>query len=182
MSSKFSDGEAGCPRSTSRSATCGAVAAARALPGVDPARVTVAGNSQGGGLALAVAGLVPGLAALITTAPLLCHVERALHLTDAEPYGAITRYLSLHRDAEEAVWRTLSYVDGVNFARRATAPAHFGVGLRDSVCPPSTAFAAYNRYGGPDRTIEVYPFNGHEGGEAFHTARQLRWLGSKLPH
>jgi cephalosporin-C deacetylase len=49
------------------------------------------------------------------------------------------------------------------------------------VCPPSTAFAAYNRYGGPDRTIHVYPFNGHEGGEAIHTARQLRWLESILP-
>ena len=53
----------------------------------------------------------------------------------------------MHREAEEAVWRTLSYVDGVNFARRATAPAHFGVGLRDTVCPPRTAFAAYNHYG-----------------------------------
>jgi cephalosporin-C deacetylase len=159
-----------------------AVAAVRALPGVDPARVTVAGNSQGGGLALAVAGLVPGLAALITTAPLLCDIERALRLTDAEPYGAIAHYLSLHRDAEDAVRRTLSYVDGVSFAKRATAPAHFGAGLRDTVCPPSTAFAAYNRYGGADRTIEAYPFNGHEGGEAFHTARQLFWLESKISH
>lgn len=159
-----------------------AVTAARALPGVDPDRVTVAGNSQGGGLALAVAGLVPDLAALITTAPLLCDVERALRLTDADPYGAIAHFLNLRRDAEDAVWRTLSYVDGVNFAKRATAPAHFGVGLRDTVCPPSTAFAAYNRYAGPDRTIEVYKYNGHEGGEAFHTVRQLQWLKSKLPH
>lgn len=159
-----------------------AVTAARALPGVDPASATVAGNSQGGGLALAVAGLVPDLAAVLTTAPLLCHVERALDLTDAEPYGSIAHYLALHRDAEDAVWRTLSYVDGVNFAKRATAPVHFGVGLRDTVCPPSTAFAAYHRYGGSDRTIQVYPFNGHEGGEAFHTARQLRWLESRVPH
>ncbi len=159
-----------------------AVTAARALPGVDPARVAVAGNSQGGGLALAVAGLVPDVAALVTTAPLMCDLDRALELTDAQPYGAVALYLSVHRDAEDAVRRTLSYVDGVNFAKRATAPAHFGVGLRDTVCPPSTAFAAFNRYAGPDRTIEAYPFNSHEGGEAFHTARQLRWLEPKIPH
>ncbi|RKN39589.1 acetylxylan esterase [Micromonospora endolithica] len=163
-----------------------AVDAARALPGVDPTRVAAVGNSQGGGLALAVAGLVDGLAALLTTAPFLCDVQRAVTLTDVAPYGEIGRYLAVHREAEEAVRRTLSYVDGVSFARRATAPAHFGIGLRDTVCPPSTGFAAYNRYGtgtGADpeaREIHVYPFNGHEGGEALHVRRQLRWLAATL--
>ncbi|WP_433606307.1 acetylxylan esterase [Dactylosporangium sp. CA-139114] len=153
-----------------------AVGAVRALPGVDPTRVAAAGNSQGGGLALAVAGLAADLHAVLVSAPFLCHIERALALTDAAPYGEITQYLAVHREAHERVRRTLSYVDGVHFARRATAPAHFGVGLRDTVCPPSTAFAAYNRYGGADRTMHVYEFNGHEGGEALHTARQVRWL------
>lgn len=163
-----------------------AVAAVRALPGVDATRVAVVGNSQGGGLALAVAGLVADLAAVLTTAPFLCHVQRALTLTDASPYGEIVQYLAVHREAEEAVRRTLSYVDGVAFARRATAPAHFGIGLRDTVCPPSTGFAAYNQYGAasgrpaPPRQMHVYPFNGHEGGEAVHTRRQLSWLAAQL--
>jgi cephalosporin-C deacetylase len=77
------------------------------------------------------------------------------------------------------VRHTLSYVDGVSFARRATAPAHFGVGLRDTVCPPSTAFAAHNHYGG-GRTMHVYPFNGHDGGDAVHVRRQLAWLAGVL--
>jgi cephalosporin-C deacetylase len=160
-----------------------AVDAVRALPGVDPARVAAVGNSQGGGLALAVAGLVPDLAGVLASVPFLCHVQRAIDITDAEPYGEIVSYLSVHREAEEAVRNTLSYVDGVNFARRAVAPAHFAVGLRDTVCPPSTVFAAHNHYGAaagpaarPDRTIHVYSFNHHEGGDAVHTGRQLRWL------
>jgi cephalosporin-C deacetylase len=160
-----------------------AVEAVRTLPGVDPARVAVTGNSQGGGLALAVAGLVPDLAAVLVSAPFLCHLQRAIELTMDSPYGEIVNYLAVHRDAEDAVRRTLSYVDAVNFARRAVAPAHFGTGLRDSVCPPSTVFAAYNHYGAanglaerPERTMQVYPFNHHEGGEAVHTRHQLRWL------
>lgn len=164
-----------------------AVEAVRSLPGVDPARVVAAGNSQGGGLALAVAGLVPDLAALLTSAPFLCHVQRAIDITDAAPYGEIVQYLAVHREAEDAVRHTLSYMDGVTFARRAVAPAHFGVGLRDTVCPPSTAYAAYNQYGAahgpsapPDRTMHLYPFNQHEGGEALHVRRQLRWLGARL--
>jgi cephalosporin-C deacetylase len=164
-----------------------AVTAVRALPGVDPQRVSVVGNSQGGGIALAVAGLVPDLAAVLVSAPFLCHVQRAIDITDASPFGEIAAYLSVHRDAEEAVRHTLSYVDAVNFARRATAPTHFGAGLRDTTCPPSTVFAAYNHYGTangtsqrPERSIHVYRFNGHEGGEAVHTRRQLLWLREHL--
>ncbi|MFI8932725.1 acetylxylan esterase [Streptomyces sp. NPDC053474] len=159
----------------------GAVAALRALPGVDAARVVATGNSQGGGVALAVAGLVPDLAAVLVTAPLLCGIERALDLTDDGPYGDIAAYLAVHRGAVDAAYRTLSYVEGISFARRAGAPAHFGTGLRDTVCPPSGAYAAYNRYGelsGREavKEIHAYPFNQHEGGDAVHVRRQLDWL------
>jgi 4-oxalomesaconate tautomerase len=34
-------------------------------------------------------------------------------------------------------------------------------------------------YAGAAR-IEVYPYNGHEGGEAFHTRDQIRWLAATL--
>lgn len=130
-----------------------------------------------------MAGLVPDLAALPVTAPLLCGIHRALDLTDVPPYGEITAYLSVHRGAEEAAYRTLSYVEGVSFARLAYAPAHFGVGLRDTVCPPSGAYAAFNRYaeraaGNPAKVLHAYPFNGHEGGEAVHVRRQLEWSAS----
>ncbi|WP_405554602.1 acetylxylan esterase [Streptomyces canus] len=162
-----------------------AVAAVRALPGVDAPRVAAVGNSQGGGLALAVAGLVPDLAAVLVTAPFLCGIRRALDLTDASPYGEISAYLSVHRGAQEAAYRTLAYMEGVSFARRAAAPAHFGVGLRDTVCPPSGAYAAFNRYGeltGVDtrKEIHAYPYNGHEGGDAVQVRRQLDWLGEVL--
>ncbi|MBQ1090344.1 acetylxylan esterase [Streptomyces sp. B93] len=162
-----------------------AVAAVRALPGVDPGRVVAVGNSQGGGLALAVAGLVPGLTAALVTAPLLCGIRRALDLADAGPYGEIAAYLAVHRGAEGPAHRTLAYLEGVSFARRAQAPAHFGVGLRDTVCPPSGAYGAFNRYAeltgtDPRREIHAYPYNGHEGGDAVHVRRQLDWLAGVL--
>ncbi|MFE2938009.1 acetylxylan esterase [Streptomyces sp. NPDC059255] len=158
-----------------------AVAAVRALPGVDGARVAAVGNSQGGGLALAVAGLVPDLAAVLVSAPLLCGIRRALDLAGAGPYDEIAAYLAVRREAAGAALHTLSYVEGASFARRAHAPAHFGVGLRDTVCPPSGAFSAFNRYGEltgrePRREMHTYPFNGHEGGDAVHVRGQLSWL------
>ena len=59
--------------------------------------------------------------------------------------------------------RTLSYFDGVNFARLATAPALFSTSLMDQVCPPSTVMGAYQAYAGP-KDIRIWEHNGHEGG------------------
>ena len=149
---------------------------------VDPSRVAVAGASQGGGLALAVAALVPGeVAALLCDVPFLCDFRRAAAVAQAEPYLELVRYLAAHRDDVEAVFGTLAYFDGVVLAPLATAPALFSVALMDRTCPPSTVFGAYHAYGGP-KEIAVYPFNDHEGGEAHQRTRQLAWLRAHSLH
>jgi cephalosporin-C deacetylase len=152
-----------------------AIEAARSHPAVDRTRIAVTGRSQGGGLALAVAGLEAGLAALLCNLPFLCHYRRAITITEAEPYSEILAFCRCYRDQTERVLRTLSYFDGLNFAARARAPALFSVGLMDETCPPSTVFAAYNHYRGQKR-IAVYPFNQHEGGEVYHTEEEIRHL------
>lgn len=160
-----------------------AVEVAREHPAVDPNRVVVTGGSQGGGITLAVAGLLGGtnggLAAVMPDVPFLCHYRRATEITDNAPYDELVAYCKTHRTANDTVFRTLSYFDGVNFATRATAPALFSVALMDATCPPSTVYAAYNHYAGT-KEIRVWPYNGHEGGQGFQTAEQLRWLPRTL--
>ena len=156
-----------------------AVDAVRTLERVDPDRVAVCGGSQGGGIALAAAGLCTGLIGAMPEVPFLCHFERAVGMTDNDPYHEVVRYLSVHRDQVDQTFATLSYFDGVNFAKRATAPALFSVGLLDPVCPPSTVFAAHNHWAA-DAEIEVYPFNEHEGGQGYHFERQAAWLARQL--
>jgi cephalosporin-C deacetylase len=163
-----------------------AVDALRSLPGIDPARVSVAGTSQGGGISIAVAGLSEGLVAAMPDVPFLSHFRRAVEITDRDPYGEIRQYLAVHRDAEDTVFRTLSYLDVALLARRATAPALFSVALMDATCPPSTVYAAFNGWGakavaaaqaGPvERQIDVYRYNDHEGGQGYRFAQQRAWL------
>ncbi|MCZ2263620.1 acetylxylan esterase [Isoptericola sp. QY 916] len=156
-----------------------AVDAVKALPEVDPTRVAVLGGSQGGGLALAVAGLRDDLAGAIADVPFLSHYRRASQITDEGPYAEIARYLKGHRFEVEDVMRTLSYFDATNFAARARCPGWFSVALMDKICPPSTVFAAYHRYGGPAQ-LEVFPYNGHEGGAAYDMPRKLAALAGVL--
>ena len=144
-------------------------------PLVDPDRRIVTGQSQGGGVALAVAGLSPSIRAAMIDVPFLCHWRHAIDVTDELPYRELRDYLSVRRHDVNAVFRTLSYVDGLNFAARATAPALFSVGLMDEICPPSTVFAAYNHYAGPHE-IRVWPYNGHDAGEQLQQVERYRFL------
>ncbi|MFI9113924.1 acetylxylan esterase [Streptomyces venezuelae] len=157
-----------------------AVEAARSHPLVDASRTAVTGGSQGGGITLAVAGLVPDLVAVAPDVPFLCDFPRATTVTDRMPYREIGSYLKTHRGRVRQVAETLAHFDGVHFAARATAPALFSTALEDLTCPPSTVFAAFNAYAGEEKAIEVYDFNDHEGGGVFQQAAQLRWLPGRL--
>jgi cephalosporin-C deacetylase len=158
-----------------------AVETVRLLDTVDTARVAVTGNSQGAGIALAAAGLVPDLAAAHFQSPFLSDVARAVRITGTAPYSELTGYLAARRTSADAVFRTLGYFDGVGFARRALAPAHFSAGLMDDVCPPSTAFGAYHAYRGP-KNIRVWEFNGHEAGGREDVADVLAAFRTALAH
>jgi len=156
-----------------------AVDAARSLPQVDPDRIAVLGGSQGGGLALAVAGLRTDLAAAVAFVPFLCDFPRATRITDSYPYREIADYLKTHRESVERVHRTLGYFDCVNLARRAGTPALFSAALMDATCPPSTVYGAFHEYAGP-RQMLLWEYNGHEGGGILDEVRALDFLRERL--
>jgi len=156
-----------------------AVDAARGLDRVDADRIAVVGGSQGGGIALAVAGLRTDLAAAVAFVPFLCDFPRATRITDAYPYREVADYLKVHRGSVERVHRTLAYFDAVNFARRATTPALFSAALMDAVCPPSTIYGAFHEYGG-EREMLLWEYNGHEGGGILDEAHALEFLRARL--
>lgn len=156
-----------------------AVEALRTLELVDPSRVGVVGASQGGGIALAMAGLVPELSAVIIQAPFLCELDRAAVLSTEFPYALLTQYLADRREDAAAALDTLRYFDGVNLAKRASAPALLSTGLLDGIAPPETVLPAFTAYGG-EKQIVLWPYNGHEAGGDLDEENALEFAAARL--
>lgn len=152
-----------------------AVEVAVGLDGIDAARITVAGTSQGGAIALAAAALADPVSAAVVNVPFLCHPSRAIELAVKAPYAELLAFVRTHRADAARALATLDYFDGVNMAARARVPALFSVALMDDVCPPSTVYAAHNSYAGPAELV-VYPWNEHEGGGLAQDAATIEWL------
>ncbi len=98
-----------------------AIETARSHEAVDATQIAVTGGSQGGGITIAAAGLVPDVVVAMPDVPFLCHYRRATEISDGYPYKEIAEFCHAQRDKIDVVFNTLSYFDGVNFATRAKA-------------------------------------------------------------
>ncbi|MCZ9883293.1 acetylxylan esterase [Arthrobacter sp. B2a2-09] len=156
-----------------------AVAAIRTFDCVDPSRVAVFGASQGGGIALAVAGLVEGLSAVVAKVPFMSNFPLGIDLAESGPYTEIASWLRIHAQEETAALHTLSYFDAVNFVQGATAPALFSAALKDAVCPAPTVYTAYDSYAG-EKSLNLWKYSGHEGGGASEEFGVLTFLEASM--
>lgn len=136
-----------------------------AMPEVDAARVGVQGGSQGGALTLACAALEPRVKRAAATYPFLSDYKRVWEMDLAKDAYAELRTFFRHfdpqHDRETEIFTRLGYIDIQYLAPRIKADVLFGIGLMDTVCPPSTQFAAYNKIVAKKRA-ELYPDFGHE--------------------
>ncbi len=133
---------------------------------VDADRVGAMGGSQGGALAIACAALEPRIKKVAPVYPFLSDYKRVWDMDLAKDAYAELRTFFRHFDPqhenEQEIFTRLGYIDIQNLAPRIRAEVLIGVGLMDSICPPSTQFAAINKMTAPVQ-LEIYPDFGHEG-------------------
>jgi cephalosporin-C deacetylase len=136
------------------------------MPEVDAGRVGATGGSQGGGLTLACAALEPRIKRAAPVFPFLCDYQRIWEMDlAANAYEELRNYFRhfdpRHEHTEE-IFTRLGYIDNQHLAHRIQADVLMAVGLMDTICPPSTQFAAYNKIRS-QKELLIYPDFGHEG-------------------
>jgi cephalosporin-C deacetylase len=152
-----------------------------ARPEVDPGRVGCWGASQGGALALACAALEPRIRRTAPVFPFLCDFQRVWEMDLAkdayEELRLFFRAFDPRHEREAAIFNRLGYIDVQHLAPRIRADVLMFTSLMDTVCPPSTQFAAYNRITSA-KDLVLYPDFGHEAlpGQIDRTFNFLRGL------
>ena len=152
-----------------------------ARPEVDSGRVGCWGASQGGALALACAALEPRIRRTAPVFPFLCDYQRVWEMDLAkdayEELRLFFRAFDPRHEREAAIFKRLGYIDVQYLAPRIRADVLMFTSLMDTVCPPSTQFAAYNRITS-NKDLVLYPDFGHEAlpGQIDRTFNFLRGL------
>ena len=133
---------------------------------VDATRVGAMGGSQGGGLTLACASLEPRIKRAAPVFPFLCDYLRVWEMDLAKgAYDELSYYFRMFdplHEREDEIFTKLGYIDCQHLAPRIKAEVLMYTGQMDTICPPSTQFAAYNKITSQKNVI-FYPDFGHEG-------------------
>jgi len=108
---------------------------------------------------------VPQIQRVAPTYPILSDYQRVWQMDQAkDAYWELQDYLRRFDPRhlqEREVFLKLGHIDVQHLCSRIRAGVLRGIGLMDTVCPPSTQFAAHNKIDSP-KAYHLFPDFGHE--------------------
>lgn len=126
-------------------------------PEWDGKRILVIGESQGGGQAVAAAGLDQRVSAVVLNVPAMQDWGGARK----GRRGGWPHPIENHKDiSQEMLDATLPYFDGALLIRHSKAEIFCEIGLIDTTCPPSAVWSSLNSANGK-KTVKCVPFRTH---------------------
>ena len=126
-------------------------------PEWDGKHILVIGESQGGGQAVAAAGLDQRVSAVVLNVPAM----QDWGGTRVGRRGGWPHPIESHKDINQKMLdATLPYFDGALLIRHSKAEIFCEIGLIDTTCPPSAVWASLNGAKGK-KTVKCVPFRTH---------------------
>ena len=124
-------------------------------PEWDGKRILVIGESQGGGQALAAAGLDHRVSAVVATVPAMCDWGGfIIGRKDSWPYPYSSSF------DKDQLLKTLPYFDVAHLLKGSKATLVTEIGLIDQSCLSTAVYAAINQANGPKVLFSV-PYRAH---------------------
>ncbi|MFA5327945.1 MAG: acetylxylan esterase [Prolixibacteraceae bacterium] len=136
-------------------------------PEWDGRRILVIGESQGGGQALAAAGLDPRVSAVVATVPAMCDWGGTL----VGRKGGWPQPFEWTPDQTKLL-NVLPYFDDANLLKFSRAEIVVEIGLIDQTCPSTSVYAALNEAEGKKT---IYPVTYREHGWPNEIQRKDDW-------
>ena len=127
------------------------------LPQWDGKNMIAQGGSQGGALALVLAGLDKRITAVSANHPALSDMAGYKGGRAGGYPHFFTKFSGM--DTPEKV-KTMAYYDVVNFAHLIDVPAFMTWGFNDNTCPPTTSYIVYNTIKSEKSSL-ITPINEH---------------------
>ncbi len=132
------------------------------LPEVDASRLTAAGLSQGGGLAVMMGAWCRLIKAVVAELPALSYWEYLLGRPAWRyPLKEFSDYRERHKVPLETLLQTLQYYDAVNHAPYVRVPTQVSLALKDPGIRAPVVFSLYDALSQPKRLL-TYEELGHD--------------------
>ncbi len=137
----------------------------KSRPEWDGKVLIASGPSFGGARSIVAAALDPQVTLCLPGAPAMCdHLGHLNNQIEGWPHLLRRNQYKSDKALFDKVVKVSPYYDCANFARRVKCETIFSVGFIDTVCPPTSVYAAYNNVPSANKKIINGPTAGHGDG------------------
>ncbi len=151
----------------------------RLISDLDCSRMGIIGRGLGASAALFAAVYSDRVMALAMDSPSFCYLTLSQNISTGAAAEEINDFISRTRGKKNQIKTTLSYFDALNFSDKVKCPVLVSAGFKDTISPPACTFSLFNHLL-TEKTIEVYPDAGHEGGGEKQFKKTIRWVTEQL--
>ncbi|MCX8122670.1 MAG: acetylxylan esterase [Spirochaetes bacterium] len=142
---------------------------------LDCSKIAIIGKGLGSAVAVFTAANSNRVVALVLDTPSFCYLEMAQNIAKSTIANEINSFIEQHRSKKSLIKKNLSYFDTLQFVNQVTCPVLTIVGFKDILSPAECVFALFNHLR-CDKTIEVYPEEGHSAGGIEQQKRMVEWI------
>jgi len=147
---------------------------------INCSRIAMMGKGIGAAASVFTAAFSDRVKALVLETPSLTYLELSQNLSVGDAANEINNFIAQHKSKKKSLKKNLSYVDALNFSDNISCPVLSTVGFKDTIAPPESVFALFNHFQ-CNKTMEVYPDQGHVAGGKDQFVKSVQWLKEVLP-
>jgi len=151
----------------------------RLIADLDCSQIGIIGKGTGAAAAVFTAAHSQRVSALALETPAFCNLPQSQNLSTGPAATEINEFIAATKAKRKLIKTNLTYFDSLNFSDMISCPALVTVGFKDTDAPPQCVFSLFNHLL-TEKTIEVYPDSGHDGGGTIQEKKSIEWTSQIL--